>query len=736
MTSTRHVDDSESTPSDDILRRLFPDRKSVLILPDDAQKEEDAAAAATIPELIDRRTGHFSDRRIAILIRPGLYRNLRVPVGYWTQVLGLGETPQDTTLEGSLGVYAVPANTQNHNVGSLDTFWRSAENFATRCEFLPNQEGKWCVPTVATNDDAADAQMLYPVDDLTHPEYGFPPDQVPPSTYSSQYGMLWAVSQAAPLRRIHVHGNLLLSLGNNCASGGFLSNSIIDGYLQLGSQQQFCVRNCETAQKATGGAWSFVLVGCCRKSHNNNNNSSSSSTNLDDVDSILPPPPRPIEWANKGNPMVVDEPITSCRIEKPFLFLSNDEDESKQQQLYLGIPAAKFDSPTGTDHTAMTQRERVPILIDQSQSPVRVFAPYHEFDEIQNAVDEGCHVVFSPGTYHWNQTLHVRGTNQVLLGIGMATIQAPLDGSPTIHVHSSAEGVRLSGLSLEASTVSQYFDGSTLLQWGEPDVASGNSNNPSSIHDLFCFVGGRSLDRNVSVQTMVTIHSNHVIGDNLWLWRADHVQLRPNERPNRPDLSEYHVTQYGECRCDVGLKVYGHHVTIYGLAVEHTYRDMVEWYGSHGNVYFYQSELPYDVSGSVYQNVAGYHVHPTAGHHVAKGIGVYSYFRDHDDVRVRTAVRHDATTGYYENVFTVWLNGYRGIQSVINDKGDPTKETGKPYIVKTYSKDIGGSGYFQMFRIGRWLRGAVSTVLATLFEWMIVPRTKLRTHFDGLARQP
>ncbi|KAG7363773.1 hypothetical protein IV203_027134 [Nitzschia inconspicua] len=734
MTSTRHTSSSssssssESTPPDDILRKLFPDNKAVLILPDDTHQED----AATIPELIDRHTGHFSDRRVAILIRPGVYQNLRVPVGYWTQVLGLGETPQDTTLEGTLGVYAVPANTQNHDVGSLDTFWRSAENFATRCEFLSNQQGKWCVPIVTTTNDGASAtQSLYPVDDLTNPEYGYPPDQVPPSTYSSQYGMLWAVSQAAPLRRIRVHGNLLLSLGNNCASGGFLSNSQIDGYLQLGSQQQFCVRNCETTQKATGGAWSFVLVGCCQQSHSN--------SSLDGVDSTpSPQPPRkPIEWATKGNPLVVDEPITSYRIEKPFLFLSSDENQSKQeqQQLYLGIPSAKFDSPTGTDHNAMTQQERVPILVDQSKSPVRVFAPYHEFDEIQNALEKGCHVVFSPGTYHWNQTLHVRGTNQVLLGIGMATIQAPLDGSPTIHVHSSAEGVRLSGLSLEASTVSQY-DGSTLLQWGEPDVASGNSNNPSSIHDLFCFVGGRSLDRNVSVQTMVTIHSNHVIGDNLWLWRADHVQLKPNERPNRPDLSEYHVTQYGECRCDVGLKVYGHHVTMYGLAVEHTYRDMVEWYGSHGNVYFYQSELPYDVSGSVYKNVAGYHVHPTAGHHVAKGIGVYSYFRDHDDVQVRMAVRHDATTGYYENVFTVWLNGYRGIQSVINDKGDPTKVTGKPYIVKTYSKDIGDHGYLQMFRIGQWIWNTSAAVWATLFLWILGLPTKLRTHFDGLASQP
>jgi hypothetical protein len=84
------------------------------------------------------------------------------------------------------------------------------------------------------------------------------------------------------------------------------------------------------------------------------------------------------------------------------------------------------------------------------------------------------------------------------------------------------------------------------------------------------------------------------------------------------------MTEYGECRCDVGPKVYGDHVTMYCLAVEHSYNDMVEWYGSYGTVYFDQSELPYDVSGPIYEGVAGYRVHKEAEHHKAKGIGVYS----------------------------------------------------------------------------------------------------------------
>jgi hypothetical protein len=208
----------------------------------------------------------------------------------------------------------------------------------------------------------------------------------------------------------------------------------------------------------------------------------------------------------------------------------------------------------------------------------------------------------------------------------------------------------------------------------------------------------------VSVETMVKIYSSYVVGDNLWLWRADHVKLHPDEQPNRPELSEYHVTTYGECRCDVGLAVYGDHVTMHGLAVEHTYKDMVQWFGNHGSVYFYQSELPYDVSGSVYNNTnpgtAAYKVHNTAQYHVAKGVGVYSYFRDYDDVDVPSPVSHHATTGRYENVFTVWLNGHRGLMSVINGRGEATSETGKPYVVPVYISGAVWYSYFFPSRLG------------------------------------
>jgi hypothetical protein len=675
MTTTTTTTTTSSTANQ--LRQLFRDTEAVKIYPDDFIKNDGGTVETNIifPDLVDRHKGHFSDRRLVVLFRPGSYTNINFPVGYWTQVLGLGETPQQVTFTGNLGVYALPANTDNPHVGSLDTFWRSAENFQMNTSFIPNKHGQWCVPTIASSPGTEDAHSLipskttgnfsslYPLPDLAQ---SFPNEA---SNYDPSRGMLWAVSQAAPLRRIHVGGNLHLSLGNNCASGGFMSNVNVDqgGYLMMGSQQQFCVRNCDISEKVFGGAWSMVFNGC--RSDLNTASGASNKTIKDDDDDDS------IAWVGKA-PLVSSEPTTRVRAEKPFICLGTEDGK-----VYLAIPQFQIHSQ-GTDHHRPPQKVEIDNL-----KKVRVVTPHDSFSQVQAAADVGAHLVLSPGIYNWGETLEIRHSNQVMLGLGLATIQAPGTGRPCIHVTSQAQGVRLSGLSLEATVISKFvYEGSTLLEWGDVDSPKmGTPDNPGAMHDLYCFVGGRSPDRTVQVQTMVKIHSSHVMGDNIWLWRADHVKLmNEQESPNRPELSEYHVTTFGECRCDTGLEVIGDHVTFYGLAIEHTYRDMLIWHGKHGAVHFYQSEMPYDVPGEAYEQVAGYRVYPTAHHHIAKGIGVYSYFREHDNVVVDSAVAHHASDGEYENVFAVWLNGYSGIRSILNGDGGDTTMPGRPFSIASY----------------------------------------------------
>ena len=163
--------------------------------------------------------GQFSSKRFAFLFKPGSY-NVEVPVGFYTQVLGLGVSPDDTVFTSPKGVYSQEGDFE-HEGGALCSFWRSAENFRTEASY----------------------------------------------TWTTGSGMIWAVSQAAPLRRVHVTGELILfewepGSGDPAgyASGGYLSNSKIDGKAPLGSQQQWFTRNSEVTQM-DDGVWNTVFVG-------------------------------------------------------------------------------------------------------------------------------------------------------------------------------------------------------------------------------------------------------------------------------------------------------------------------------------------------------------------------------------------------------------------------------------------------------------------------------------------
>ena len=77
-------------------------------------------------------------------------------------------------------------------------------------------------------------------------------------------GEFWAVSQAAPMRRVHVNGPMTLMdycTNPSFASGGFIADSdITDGSIVSGSQQQFLVRNTDI-DGWSNGVWNQVFAG-------------------------------------------------------------------------------------------------------------------------------------------------------------------------------------------------------------------------------------------------------------------------------------------------------------------------------------------------------------------------------------------------------------------------------------------------------------------------------------------
>lgn len=144
-------------------------------------------------------------------------------------------------------------------------------------------------------------------------------------------------------------------------------------------------------------------------------------------------------------------------------------------------------------------------------------------------------------------------------------VAAPNHHTGCIHVVAGTHGVRIAGIMLQASQ-----NNWNLLQWGSPHTADdGSPLNPGLISDLFVRVGGPDVDLSVCCDTMVAIHSSYVIGDNLWLWRADHTALAPGETPEVIDgvTQKYHLVRHNppgpgqgvpvECACNTGLYVTG-----------------------------------------------------------------------------------------------------------------------------------------------------------------------------------
>jgi hypothetical protein len=457
----------------------------------------------------------FGPERYALLFKPGLYNNLDINVGFYTQVLGLGLMPDDVSITGYLHSDAVLPNgnaTQN--------FWRSAENF----DMVPNNSG----------------------------------------TY-----IKWAVSQGTALRRMHVQGTAYLAdfADQNWASGGFMSDSKVDGTMSSISQQQWLNRN-DILGSWSGGVWNMVFVG------------------------VSNPPAG--TWPGSVYTTVTNTPLIA---EKPYLYLDTNGNYA------VMVPAVQSNSFGTTWANGPTPGVSLPI------GQFYVAHPGTDTAASMNAaLNAGLNLILTPGVYQLNGSLLVTRPDTVVLGLGFPTL-IPQTGTPALTV-SDVNGVRVAGLMFDAGPVQSP----TLLQVGSGASSIRHATDPIFLYDVFMRVGGATAGSTLSC---VQIDANDVVGDNFWLWRADHGN----------------GVGWTQNPCNYGLVVNGNWVTMYGLAVEHTEQYETLWNGNWGRVYFYQSELPYDPpSQDVWSEAPGvpgyasYKVADQVTSHQAYGIGIYAVF--------------------------------------------------------------------------------------------------------------
>eukprot|EP01084_Bolivina_argentea_P275068 469000_1 len=425
--------------------------------------------------------------------------------------------------------------------------------------------------------------------------------------------MMWAVSQGVSLRRVIINGNLDLYESTGYSSGGYLSNSIITGTINSGTQQQWYTRN--TNMKSwNGGNWNIVYQGMKNTPNNVCQNRTSLYTSIDTT------------------PIIAEKPFISYQNQKYFLMIPPIEKNK--------IGPTMFNS--STTNIAQIDFENVYVTNNATDTA----------STINSKIAAGIHIVLTAGNYNLSQPIQVTKSNITILGIGYPTLIST-NGNILIEISDNVEGVRISGILYQAGTKNS----STLLQVG---TTKGIGSGYNFLYDVFARVGGPNNQWVTQVMTdiMVQINSNNVIMDNSWLWRADHDITGNVYSCNNP--------------VNIGLQVNGNNVITYGLKVEHTLTNMVEWNGNNGSTYMFQSEFPYDVNQQQYGEPGynAFRVNDNVKNFKGYGMGMYSFFRD-NFVTVENAIKAPQNVDgvQFTNLFTIWLSGIGQITHVINDLG-------------------------------------------------------------------
>ena len=562
------VEKEQSKPVSEELQ-MFGDNVIFYAPSDDSskiQKEVDDIFTA-------QETAQFDENRYALMFKKGTYSdNLKVNVGFYTQVAGISALPTDT----QIGGLEVSANWLFANNGetknATQNFWRSTENL-----------------TVNSN-------------------------------------VMWAVSQATSFRRMNVKGNLTLVDNGSWASGGYTSDSVISGTLEHGGQQQWFNRNTKAAS-FNGTSWNMVNVGC--------------------------------SGARGGNDTIQDTIVaqTPESAERPYLICDDNNDFS------VIVPAYKENTSGISWQNADDGSKKLSIDNFYIAKPGVDTA-----DTINAALKSGKNLIFTPGVYRIDKAIEVTNANTVVLGLGYATLE-PTNGTEAMKI-ADVSGVRVAGLLFEAGTKNSE----TLLRVGESDASAEHADNPVVLSDLFFRVGGANHTEKVSCDTCVIINSDDVIGDNFWVWRADHGW----------DAS----VGWDDNICYNGLIVNGDDVTIYALMVEHFEEYQTIWNGNGGKTYFYQSEMPYDVpsaeeymshNGTV-EGWASYKVADNVTTHEASGLGMYSFYTG-AAINQESAMEVPLADGVkITNALTHNLANSGEVKHVINNIGSSTRESYCPTV--------------------------------------------------------
>ncbi|MCR5319726.1 MAG: sialidase, partial [Lachnospiraceae bacterium] len=459
----------------------------------------------------------------------------------------------------------------------------------------------------------------------------------------------WAVSQATFMRRVAVDGALYLHDEYGWASGGFLANSHVKLMIDGGSQQQWLSRN-NQFKMWNDDNWNLVFSG--------------------DTPGCDPE----ATWPAKAYTSV--ESTKSMR-EKPYLAY-------EEETFYVHVPKLREESQ-GPDWTMDFEMGQAAQTGEEDRIPLDAFyiaKPEDTADLLNEQLNDGKHIFFTPGIYKLDKALEVR-EGSILLGTGLASL-VPTEGNACI-VTDDNPGNTIAGLLFDAGEVESELlvdFGGLVEEETEEEKKQGvdaGSDKPL-LADVFFRVGGTPTVNPTKVKSCLKISTNNTLGDNFWIWRADHGDQ----------------VAWNRNTADHGLVVDGDNVQIYALMVEHFQKEQTIWNGDNGYILMYQSELPYDVPNQsewVRTDIGrnGYpsiYVKDDVSSFEGVGIGIYSFHRDAAVEEYNVMEVPDKDGVKVHHICAIMITGNPGISHVLNDVGAPAMTGGAKSIIIDYENGV------------------------------------------------
>lgn len=513
-----------------------------------------------------QETNQFGSARQALLFKPGTY-SANANVGFYTQVAGLGFSPDDVTINGS-----VHAEADWFQGNATQNFWRDAENLSVN-------------PNGGTDR--------------------------------------WAVSQAAPYRRMHVRGNLALDDGG-WSSGGFISDTKVDGQIQSGSQQQFLTRDSQMGSWS-GSNWNMVFVG----------------------DQGAPAQSFPTYTNVASSPTIR---------EKPFLYV----DSAGNYQVF--VPGLQSNA-VGTTWSGKTPAGKS-LPIDQFY----IVKPGATAADMNAALASGKNLLVTPGVYHLNQTLNITRPDTVVLGMGLATFVP--DGGITAISTADVDGIELAGLLIDAGTTNS----ATLVQIGPAGSTASHSADPIQLSDFFVRIGGATVGK---ATNSLVVNSANTIIDHTWIWRADHgnpgtVGWTTNTADTGLIVNGANVTAYGLFvehfqKTQVLWNGNGGRTYFFQNEMPYDPPNQASWMNGSGKGY------------------PAYKVAANVTTHEAWGLGSYCYFSSNSSVVADHSFEVPSVSGVkFHDMVTVSLGGVGTISHIINSTGGPSNSSNNVAYLTNY----------------------------------------------------